>query len=161
MPWASTVFHYLSRHSVHAREMLVESSRRSTIVRGVSVVVRGTPCTWPWGAVEVRGHNRGIPPKRQKNYIPELRARTRSFDDLCSCTYPLPVRFGPSTSLSRMMLMHKCCSIYFLTLVHASVLSSISSRLCLMSLHQWLAQWLAHERSSVVGLRKGSGGCSS
>ena len=36
----------------------------------MSTVVRGTPWTGPWNAVEVRGHSGGAPPKRQKLYIP-------------------------------------------------------------------------------------------
>ena len=32
---------------------------RSAVARGVSAVTRGTPWTWPWNAVEVRGHCRG------------------------------------------------------------------------------------------------------
>ena len=50
--------------------MSVEARGRSAVARGVSAVVRGTPWTWPWNAVEVRGHCRGAPPKRQIVYIP-------------------------------------------------------------------------------------------
>ena len=45
-PWASTVFHYLVRHSVEARGIFVESCRRSAEARGVSAVVRASPWTW-------------------------------------------------------------------------------------------------------------------
>ena len=48
----------------------MDSHGRSAIVRGLSVVVRGTPRTWPGNAVEDRGHCRGPPPKRQVMYIP-------------------------------------------------------------------------------------------
>ena len=69
LPWlvprASTVLRYLPRHSVEARGMSVETRGRSAVARGVSAVVHGTPWTWPWTAVEVRGHCRGAPPKRQ------------------------------------------------------------------------------------------------
>ena len=43
--------------------MSVETRGRSAVARGVSAVVRRTPWTWPWNAVEVRGHCRGAPPK--------------------------------------------------------------------------------------------------
>ena len=61
----------LPAHSVEARGMSVKAARgRSAVAGGVSVVVRGTPWTWPWNAVEVRGHCGGAPPKRQIMCIP-------------------------------------------------------------------------------------------
>ena len=59
----------LAANSVEARGMSVETPGRSAAARGVSAVVRGTPWTWPWNAVEVRGHCRDAPPKRQILYI--------------------------------------------------------------------------------------------
>ena len=55
-----------------ARRISVEARGRSAVTRGVSTVVRGTPWTWPWNAVEVRGHCRGAPPKRQIMYDPRF-----------------------------------------------------------------------------------------
>ena len=42
--------------------MSVETREKSAVARGESAVVRGTPWTWPWNAVEVSGDCRGAPP---------------------------------------------------------------------------------------------------
>ena len=43
LPWASTVFRYLPRHSVEAHGMSVEARGVSAVARGVSTVARGMP----------------------------------------------------------------------------------------------------------------------
>ena len=62
--WSSTVFCHLPRQCVEARRMSVEAHGKPTVARGVSAIVRGTPWTRPWNAVEVRGRYRGAQPKR-------------------------------------------------------------------------------------------------
>ena len=49
--------------------MSVEVRERFAVARGVSAIARGTPWTWPSNAVEICGHCRDAPPKRQKMYI--------------------------------------------------------------------------------------------
>ena len=44
-----------------------EARRTSEAARGVSAVVRRTPWTWPWNAVEVHGHCRGALLKKGNN----------------------------------------------------------------------------------------------
>ena len=63
---------------------------------------------YTWNAVDIavgcHGGARTLPrysPKQTEIYVFELLARTRSFDDLCSFTYPLPVRFVPSACFKR------------------------------------------------------------
>ena len=47
VPWASTVFRYLPRHSMEVRGKPVEARGRPAVARRVSAVVLGTPWTWP------------------------------------------------------------------------------------------------------------------
>ena len=72
VPRDSTVFLCLPRYCVEACGMSVEARGTSKVARGVSAAVRGTPLTWPWNAVEVRGHCRGAPSKIEILCIPHV-----------------------------------------------------------------------------------------